>query len=167
MYPGRVARRPARIGFLLTQLGTQAAASFDTRARELGVSPAEAGVVRILARQPGMNQRDLADKLGTAQSRVVALVDRLESARLVTRVRSAADRRSQELSLTDAGRVLLGRLRSAAETQEEEVAAGLDERERDQLYELLLKLSGLRGLDPDVHPGYATRDGAPPAQDGR
>jgi len=165
MYPEGVARRPARIGFLLAQLGTHAAASFDTRARELGVSPAEAGVVRILARQPGMNQRDLAAKLGTAQSRVVALIDRLEQAGLVTRVRSAADRRSQELSLTDPGRALLGRLRSAAEAQEDEVAAGLDERERDRLYELLLKLSELRGLDPDVHPGYA-RDGAGPVPKG-
>lgn len=154
-----MARRPARIGFLLTQLGTLAAASFAARARELGVSPAEAGVVRILARGPGMNQRDLAIKLGAAQSRVVALVDRLESAGFATRVRSAVDRRSQELFLTDAGRELLGRLRVAAEAQEAEVAAGLDEREREQLYGLLLKLSALRGLDPDVHPGYADRPG--------
>jgi len=151
--------RPARIGFLLTQLGSVAAENFAAKTRELGITPAEAGVMRILGRAAGMNQRELATKLGVAQSRVVALVDSLEASGLVARVRSATDRRSQELRVTDAGRELLGQLRVAAETQEAEIAEGLSPDDRDRLYELLLALGRARGLDPDVHPGVgAGRD---------
>ena len=144
----------AAIGFLLTQLGSLAAENFAAKTRELGITPPEAGVMRILGRQAGMNQRELAEKLGVAQSRVVALVDSLESAGLVIRERSAADRRSQVLQVTDSGRELLTGLRSAAETQESELTDGLSADDRDQLYELLLKLGVARGLDRDVHPGY-------------
>jgi DNA-binding MarR family transcriptional regulator len=148
------ARRPARIGFLLTQLGSLAAENFAAKARELGITPPEAGVMRILGRQVGMNQRELAEKLGVAQSRVVALVDSLESAGLIIRERRAIDRRSQVLQVTDSGRGLLAKLRTAAEAQEAELAEGLTADDRDQLYELLLKLGDARGLDRDVHPGY-------------
>jgi DNA-binding MarR family transcriptional regulator len=146
--------RPARIGFLLTQLGSLAAENFAAKTRELGITPPEAGVMRILARQPGMNQRELADKLGVAQSRVVVLVDSLEASGFLVRERSATDRRSQVLQVTDAGRSLLASLRVAAESQETEIAEGLSDADRDQLYELLLKLGDARGLDRDVHPGY-------------
>ncbi|GGF23044.1 MarR family winged helix-turn-helix transcriptional regulator [Subtercola lobariae] len=148
------ARRPARIGFLLTQLGSFAAENFASKTRDLGITPPEAGVMRILGRHAGMNQRELAEKLGVAQSRVVALVDSLESAGLIIRKRSAIDRRSQVLQLTDSGHDLLTKLRGAAETQEADLAEGLSADDRDHLYELLLKLSDARGLDRDVHPGY-------------
>ena len=147
-------RRPARIGFLLTQLGSLAAENFAAKTRELGITPPEAGVMRILGRQGGMNQRELAEKLGVAQSRVVALVDSLESAGLIVRERSQIDRRSQVLQVTDSGREVLANLRIAAEAQEAELAEGLSASDRDQLYELLLKLGDARGLDRDVHPGY-------------
>lgn len=146
--------RPARIGFLLTQLGAFAAGSFAAKTKEFGITPAEAGVLRILARQSGINQRELAEKLGTGQSRVVALIDSLQTAGYATRSRSISDRRNQELELTDSGRSLLVQLRSAAEAHEAEVTSGLDPDERTRLYELLLKLGTAQGLDPDVHPGY-------------
>lgn len=56
--------------------------------------------------------------------------------------------------MTDAGRTLLGELRTAAESQEAELAERLSDADREQLYELLLKLSAAKGLDRDVHPGY-------------
>lgn len=156
LYPDVMPRsnRPARIGFLLTQLGTFAAEAFAATTRELGITPVEAGVLRILGRRLGINQRELAEKLGTAQSRVVALIDNLETAGYATRSRSTVDRRIQLLELTDAGRTMLARLRNAAEAQEAEITDGLDTGERTLLHQLLLKLSSARGLDPDVHPGY-------------
>jgi DNA-binding MarR family transcriptional regulator len=147
-------RPSARIGFLLAQLGAHAAELFAAQTRELGVTPSEAGVIRIVARSPGISQRALADKLGSVQSRVVALIDRLEAAGLVSRTRSTSDRRLQQLDLTDAGRSLLGGLRRAAETQEAQLTAGLTEGQKATLRELLSALSDARGLDADVHPGY-------------
>jgi len=155
MYPRRMAQnRPARIGFLLSQLGAHAAELFAQNTRDLGVSPSEAGVVRIIARNPGMSQRLLADRLGAVQSRVVALVDRLEQAGYVTRTRGTTDRRTQLLDLTDSGRELLASLRFAAEGQEAALTAGLSDEQRTQLHDLLATMSMLQGLDTDVHRGY-------------
>lgn len=147
--------RPARIGFLLSQLGTMAADSFAAKTKELGITPAEAGVLRIIGHRPGINQSDLAAKLGAAKSRVVALIDSLENAGFAARSRSLRDRRNQELRVTESGRSLLSRLRAAAEAQEAEITDGLDDADRSKLYELLHKLSAAHGLDADVHPGYA------------
>ena len=86
-----VPQRPARIGFMLAQLGAHAAELFARQTRDLGITPAEAGVIRIIGRTPGISQRELAQKLGAVQSRVVVLIDRLESAGLATRTRRASD----------------------------------------------------------------------------
>jgi DNA-binding MarR family transcriptional regulator len=147
-------RRPARIGFLLSQLGAHAAEVFAAHVKELGLTPSEAGVVRIIAGTPDLTQRELADVLGATQSRVVALVDGLERKGLATRTRSTTDRRVQHVDLTPAGRALLPRLRSAAEAQETALTDGLTPTQVEQLYTLLGELSALRGLSPDVHRGY-------------
>jgi DNA-binding MarR family transcriptional regulator len=147
-------KRPARIGFLLAQLGTHAAELFAEQVHTLGVTPSEAGVIRIIDRQAGITQRQLADKLGALQSRVVALIDGLEGKGLAVRTRSTTDRRVQHLDLTDAGRALVVQLRSAAEAQEAAITDGLTEQQKRDLYRLLSTLSARRGLDADVHPGH-------------
>ena len=148
------AQRPARIGFLLSQLGTHAAELFADQVKELGITPSEAGVIRVIARTPDVTQKELADQLGAAQSRVVALIDGLERKGLATRTRSATDRRVQHLDLTEPGRALLPSLRKAAETQEAAITDGLSRDQVEQLYTLLSDLSALRGLSPEVHTGY-------------
>ena len=97
-------QRPRGIAYTLTQLGTLAAQRFSDRVAELGLTAPEAGVLRLLIAQPGLSQRELATRLGSAPSRVVVLVDSLESKGLVRRRRSATDRRNHELRLTDDGR---------------------------------------------------------------
>jgi DNA-binding MarR family transcriptional regulator len=159
------AHRPARIGFLLSQLGTFATDVFAAEAAQLGVTPPQAGVIRIIGRTPGISQRELADKLGTVQSRVVSIIDDLEAAGIARRARSMTDRRVQQIELTDKGRETLVALRSAAEQQEAVVTEGLTPEQRDTLFELLGALGRLRGLDADVHPGYTgERTGAGRAQ---
>jgi DNA-binding MarR family transcriptional regulator len=145
-----------RIAFLLTQLGTEMASRFAQRTRGLGITPAEAGILRILARDDGLSQRALADKLRIVQSRVVALIDRMQESGLVERKRSSADRRNYELKLTAAGRELLNRLRPIAAEHEQESTAALTAHEQATLGQLLIKLAAAAGLDPEVHPGYRT-----------
>jgi DNA-binding MarR family transcriptional regulator len=152
--------RPARVGFLLSQLGSHAAAAFADRTREIGITPAQAGVLRILGRQPGINQRDLARRLGAVQSRVVVLIDGLESAGHVVRERSSTDRRNYELRLTEQGTATLARLRTIAETHEAELTTGLTDEQRATLADLLATLATTAGLDVEVHPGYRARSAA-------
>jgi len=143
-----------RIAFLLTQLGTVAARRFAERVSELGITPADAGALRIIAFNPGISQRDLAQRLGVGPSRIVALMDRLTAAGLVVRQRSATDRRNHELALTEHGQQTMASLRDVAIAHEKDVTTALTEAEVSELGVLLTKLAASAGLDPEVHPGY-------------
>jgi DNA-binding MarR family transcriptional regulator len=153
--------RPARIGFLLSQLGALASDLWAAEIRELGITPSEGAVLRIIARSPGITQRALAERHGTTQSRVVAIVDRLEDAGLATRARSTTDRRKQQLELTDQGAATMLLLRQAAERQESTLTEGLADDQAKVLAEILGSLTRLRGLDTDLR---ATPETAPPAR---
>jgi DNA-binding MarR family transcriptional regulator len=108
----------------------------------------------VLARSSGISQRDLAARVGAAPSRIVVLVDALEQKALVTRHRSATDRRNHELQLTAEGTAMMKRLRRVAEEHERVLLQPLTERERDQLSSLLAKLAAGHGLDQETHPGF-------------
>lgn len=155
MYRGAVtgppADRPARAAFLLSQLGALASARFAERTGALDLTPGQAGVLRLLGRQPGLNQRVLADRLGAVPSRVVALIDSLEERGLVARSRSTSDRRSYELRLTEQGARTLGRLRRIAEEHEAQLLEPLTDDEAAQLRELLTRLAAGHRLDSDLH----------------
>jgi DNA-binding MarR family transcriptional regulator len=84
----------------------------------------------------------------------VVLLDGLEAQGLVTRTRSATDRRHHELALTEEGQAMMGRLRTVATAHEDDVVSALSDREREQLGRLLDKLATAHGLEPEVHPGY-------------
>jgi DNA-binding MarR family transcriptional regulator len=145
---------PTGAAFLLAQLGAHAAGRYAEKVAALDLDPAQTGVLHLIARRPGQSQQALADRLGVAASRVVALVDGLESRGLLARRRSVTDRRNYELDLTDEGQQLLGRLREVAKAHEADVTAALDADERAQLVGLLQKVADQQGLMPGVHPGY-------------
>lgn len=145
---------PVSSAFLLAQLGAHAAARFAHRIAALELSPPLAGVLRLVAREPGISQRALARRLGAAPSRVVALVDELEGRELVSRRRSEKDRRVHELRLTPSGETVLSDLSAAAREHDEEITAALTDDERRELRRLLGRLADASGLAPGVHPGY-------------
>ncbi len=148
---------PPRPGnaFLLAQVGAHAAARFAERIAALDLTPAQAGLLRLIAWQPGQSQQALAGRLGIPASRLVPLVDGLEERGLVERRRNPDDRRNYALSLTPAGATFLRRgLATAAAAHEEEICAGLDVDERAQLRGLLERIASRQGLVTGVHPGY-------------
>jgi DNA-binding MarR family transcriptional regulator len=144
--------RSKRTAFLLSQLGALASSRFAERTREIGLTPSDAGVLRLLGRTPGLSQRSLADRLGAVPSRVVPLIDSLQARGLVERVRSSTDRRNYELRLTAEGAKVLRALREIAEQHEAELLAPLTAEQSAQLGTLLALLAGANGLDADLHP---------------
>ncbi len=144
------------IAFLLSQVGALSAERFAERLRPLGLTPPHAGVLRLVASQPDLNQRRLAALLQSMPSRVVALVDELEARGLVVRERRRDDRRSHVLRLTDDGRKALVSLRRVATAHEAEVTDPLSPAELEQLRCLLTRLADGHALTPGVHPGYRT-----------
>ncbi|MEV1007755.1 MarR family winged helix-turn-helix transcriptional regulator [Streptomyces sp. NPDC049881] len=145
---------PRGTAFLLAQVGARAAERFAERVGELGVRPADVGLLRLIGTRAGLSQRDLAETLGVVPSRVVALVDRLDGLGLVERHRSARDRRHHELRLSARGEELLGRVGTVAAAHEDALLEPLTPEQRETLGRLLGALAYAEGLTPGVHPGY-------------
>jgi len=143
--------RPRRTAFLLSQVGALASARFAERTKPLGLTPSDAGTLRLLGRNPGLSQRALADRLGAVPSRIVPLIDSLETRGLVERTRSQTDRRNYELQLTTEGTAMLGRLRAVAQDHEAELLSPLSSEQAEQLEGLLALLAEGNSLDREVH----------------
>ncbi|MER6511740.1 MarR family transcriptional regulator [Nonomuraea sp. NPDC001636] len=146
--------RPMGVAFLLAQLGAHAAGRFAARVAELGLSPSDVGLLRMIALQPGRSQQSLAADLGVVPSRVTALLDPLDRAGLVERRRSAGDRRNHELHLTEQGAKVMEDIRRTAMAHEADVTSCLSPDQRGQLLALLELVAADQGLTPGVHPGY-------------
>ncbi len=147
---------PQGVAFLLAQLGAHAAMRFDERVGEVGFFRPQPGILGLLSRSSGISQQELAETLGILPSRVVAFVDELEEAGLVTRVRDAVDRRRNTLVLTSAGRAAWQKVATVARAHEAEISSALSDKERDVLAGLLTRIADDKGLTPGVHPGYRT-----------
>ena len=150
----QVGRKRTDIAFLLAQLGAYAAERFGERAAALDFTRPQAGLLRLISREPGLSQQAVARRLGTPPSRLVALVDGLEQRGLIERRRNPGDRRNYALHLTAAGEQAMAALSQASLEHEQAISAPLTHAERAQLSELLGKLAAAHGLVPGVHPGY-------------
>jgi DNA-binding MarR family transcriptional regulator len=140
--------------WLLAQVGAQAAAEFAARLAPLGLAPADAGILRVIAQAEGLSQRRLARQLGILPSRLVSLVDGLESRGLVERQDRAEDRRVYALYLTDQGRATLDAIGRIAREHEGALCAALGDEERKHLADMLRRIADQQGLQPGVHPGF-------------
>ena len=145
---------PVTVAFLLSQVGGRSAQVFGELLSPLLFVPAEAGILRLLDRSPGISQQELARRLNMHASRLVAIIDALQGRGLLIRETSSADRRVYNLRLTATGREALAAIGGVARTHEEAMCEGLNENERAQLGGLLRKIAARHGLAPGVHPGY-------------
>jgi DNA-binding MarR family transcriptional regulator len=152
--PGPAGRKRTDIAFLLAQLGAYAAERFGERAAALDFTRPQAGLLRLISREPGLSQQAVARRLGTPPSRLVALVDGLEQRGLIERRRNPGDRRNYALHPTAAGEQAMAALGRASLEHEQAITAPLTPAERAQLSKLLGKLASAHGLVPGVHPGY-------------
>lgn len=85
----------------------------------LNLTPAQFSVLLLIDRNPGRNQTEIANTLGILRPNFVAMLDSLEGRELCVRVRSANDRRSHILMLTDKGRTILARAKKLVATKHE------------------------------------------------
>jgi DNA-binding MarR family transcriptional regulator len=151
---GRRSGGSAQVAFLVAQVGGLAAMRFADRISAAGVTPPQAGLLRVVSAEPGRTQQAVASQLGLLPSRLVVLVDELESHGLVERRRDPSDRRNSALFVTDAGMATLREIGNLARTHGEEFLAPLSKDDRASLSDLLQRLAEHHGLAPDVHPGY-------------
>jgi DNA-binding MarR family transcriptional regulator len=113
---------------------------FDAQMEKLELRQADFAVLSTLRRNPGINQKALAETLAIAPPNLATLLDRLESAGLLIRQRSTEDKRIQLVSLTPQGTKLYTQALKAAQKADESAIYKLSSEEREQLKRLLSKI---------------------------
>lgn len=129
---------PGLIGYRLRL--AQQSVFRDFAASVPGLSPGRVGMLLLIEANPGVTQSRLAHAVSRDRSTMVGVLDRLEAKRLIER-RRGADRRTNGLWLTRAGRTLLARAKRAIAIHERRVAARLSPAERAQLLGLLARVA--------------------------
>jgi len=148
------AEQPFRsVGFTISTTGYAIARRFQELLAPLGLHPRELALLQAVARDEGVTQQAIAERMGLFPSRMVALVDGLEKRRLLKRRHNPDDRRARALYLTPKGHQLLGRAFAVAIEQEQLLTSELTDEEREQLLELLARVGIHVGIPPGVHPG--------------
>ena len=101
--------------------------ALDRRLRHLGISQAGWLAVTVTAKSKHPpSQTELAEKLGVEGATMVAMIDRLVKAQLVTREPSKTDRRVKYIALTEAGNRLYTDVRAQAEAFRREILVNID-----------------------------------------
>lgn len=114
--------------------------AFDRKAAGLGVTRAQWKVLFRLTRSPGLRQVELADLLEVEPITLCRIVDRLEEAGLVERVRDPADRRAWRLHVTAQAQPLVEKLRAVADELFAETFGGIDPQDLENARQVLARI---------------------------
>jgi DNA-binding MarR family transcriptional regulator len=148
----------ASVGFMLSTLGHAISRRFHRALEPLELHPREFAVLRAVMANDGQSQQTLAERLHIPPSRIVAIVDELESRGLVERRPDPNDRRLWTLYVTGRGQTLLGDAFSLVVQHERAISDALTAEERSQLLELLNRIGASLDLPADVHSALGDGD---------
>jgi DNA-binding MarR family transcriptional regulator len=148
---------PDSVGYMLSTLGHAISRRFMNALEPLELHPREFAVLRAVKANDGQSQQTLAERLHIPPSRMVAIVDELESRGLIERRPSPDDRRVRTLYVTKHGQSLLEEAFALAAKHEQSISGVLSAKERGDLLAVLNRIAGHLGLPADVH--SALRDG--------
>ena len=104
---------------------------------EVDIRPTQYSVMTVIGANPGLSQMAVAKRLGIERARLVHLLDSLEHRDLVSRIRSATDRRSHALHLTARGRTALAQFKRLAAEHERHVVEKIGKANREKLLQIL------------------------------
>lgn len=130
----------ALLGFRLRMAQVMMYRDFSAALAELDLTQKQCATLQIVGANPGVSQVDIAATLGTDRATMMAMVDRLERRDLLARSRSVADRRRQELNLTQAGEATLRKAKAAINRHEDHFKQRLTADELEVLMSALDKL---------------------------
>ncbi len=100
-------------------------------------------VLDALDDSPARTQTALAQAIGADKTRIIATLDELQQAGLITREPDPADRRVRLLAITAAGRQVRAAAQSAIQANEDRVLARLPSADRQAFLRTVEELSAL------------------------
>ncbi|MFI5446490.1 MarR family winged helix-turn-helix transcriptional regulator [Polaromonas sp. UC242_47] len=148
----------ARPGFLLRRAHQISAAVFEDECRNVGLTPAQFGVLSVLRASPGLDQSSLARALGFDKVTVLRVLRGLETRGLIARAPAPASRRNLSISLSAEGLSLLKQAQEPAERAYHRLMAPLNKEQQTQFVDLLQLLTA--GLESEARAAFV-----PPGQD--
>ena len=151
-----------RPGFLLRRAHQISAAVFERACAELGLTPAQFGVLSVLAEQPGIDQSSLARALAFDKVTVLRVLQGLERRGLCTRESVAGQRRLMAVTLSAAGEQLLRQARKPVQDTYEMLMSPFTAEERAQFVGLLHTFIG--SLEEQARASFVPVPGKPLAR---
>ncbi len=124
-------------GYQIRRLQQIAVGLFMDETAAFDLTPVQFAALAAVARQPGLDQRGLARRIGFDTSTTAGVVDRLERRGLMQRQPAAADRRVRQLSVTEAGHDLLAAVLPAMQRAQQRILAPLSPAEQGRFMDLL------------------------------
>jgi len=140
--PAGLSRLYARPGFLLRRAHQISAAVFEDECRDLGLTPAQFGVLTVLKSHPGLGQSSLARALGFDKVTVLRVLRGLETRGFVERGPAPDNKRNMCVFLTREGDGILTQAQKPAERAYKRLLGPLDKEQQGQLIDLLQLLTG-------------------------
>jgi DNA-binding MarR family transcriptional regulator len=128
-------------GFLLSQLGRAVTREYRCSLSPIGLKPRETHALLRLRDDGAMSQQALGAALDIDASNLVALLNDLEAASLITRRRDPEDRRRHVVEVSKRGIKLVVEVERTAAEVEDRFFAALDEDERVILQGLLARVA--------------------------
>lgn len=129
------------VGYALRRAQMWSVTAYLDAMQEVDLRPTPFSVLILINENPGIRPTEICAALGLQKANFVPLLNELERRGLVLRQAGVPDRRSSALHLTPDGKALLERSLKLHEQWENLVIERLGERGRDQLLELLRKLT--------------------------
>jgi DNA-binding MarR family transcriptional regulator len=130
----------ARPGFLVRRLHQIHLALFAEECSAFNVTPVQYSIMTVAAAHPGLDQVALAYEVGVDRATLANVVARLENRGVLRRTQGRTDRRLKNVTLTAAGRKLLGRMTAAAHRAHDRTVEALPPDERAAFIRALRRL---------------------------
>lgn len=132
-------------GVLLLKIGKAAERRFEKALKPLGLTPRHLGVLFEVQACP-TSQQALIEMVGVDPSKLVGLLNDLEADGLIVRKRDPQDRRRHIVEVSAKGSARLEDAKKIASKVEEELLAGLDAAQREELLVLLAEVADSSGI---------------------
>jgi DNA-binding MarR family transcriptional regulator len=132
-------------GMLLLKIGKSAERRFADALRPSGLTPRHLGVLFEVQACP-TSQQALIETVGVDPSKLVGLLNDLEADGLIVRKRDPQDRRRHIVEVSAKGSARLDAAKKIASDVEQELLAGLDAAQREELLGLLAQVADTSGI---------------------
>lgn len=133
----RLAERP---GFLIRRMHQIHLALFAEECASFDVTPVQYSILTVAGAKPGLDQAQLAAKVGVDRATLANVLARLEGKHLIKRRQSPADKRLKLVTLTARGASVLEKMLHPAQRAHDRTIAALPAAEQAVFLKLLMRL---------------------------